>query len=194
MGNGQPAPGLLNDLLHYLKAFTNGWFQRITGPVMTVIFLVAGTFLSGRTRELFFLAAAICLFSASFKVWRDQEKKIRSLLTRPYDQEKQKLARRILAQLTPDQRDLLRYHLQFGELKYDQIMAESGLPHAAFGPIFTGTASSQLLARAETPRIGRAGVNVTYSIPPEFREVLRDELFPRREASPRRLFLKAMPE
>lgn len=155
---------------------------------LAVPLLFVSTFVSGWSRAGLLILAAVCLISASFRVWLNQQREIARLKVRPYDTAQLELAREMLAPLGPDEKDLLRYLVQFGEREQQRIYADAGINDNEFGRILTNADKTGLMDREERTRTGRSGTDLFTRINEEFKEVLRDELFPRVESNTQRCF------
>lgn len=136
------------------------------------------------------MLAAACLIFASFRVWLNQQREIARLKVRPYDETQLALVQGMLASLGQDEKDLLRYLVQFGEREQQRIYADAGINETEFGSILTRVDKAQLLNREERPRQGRSGTDLFWRVNEQFTEVLRNELFPRRESTTQRCFPK----
>src|SRR6266849_3510459 len=145
----------------------------MSGP-LAVPFAIAATFFSGWTRALLLLLAAACIIFASFRVWQKQHEEIARLRVRPYDEAQEAVVRARIAPLGPDERDVLRYLVQFGDQEQQRIRADAGINENEFGPIFTRVAGTQLLSRQERQKAGVAGLDLFWWVNPQFVEVLRD--------------------
>jgi len=172
----------------YLKAFGQDWLTLMSGP-LAVPFAILASFFSGWGRALLLLLAAACIIFASFRVWRTQQGEIARLRVRPYDEEQQRLVSVRLTRLGADERDLLRYFVQFGEREQQRIYADAGIEANDFGRILTQVSGTGLLERQERPKSGRAGTDLFWWVNLQFIEVLKDALFPRQEDVPQRVFL-----
>ena len=172
----------------YLRAFGQDWLTLMSGP-LAVPFAIAATFYSGWARTLLLMLGASCIIFASFRVWRNQQYEIAKLKIRPYDDTQRELVSGMLTPLGADERDVLRYFLQFGEREQQRIFADAEINDIEFGPIFTRAAKTGLLNREERPKAGRAGLDLFWWVNPQFVEVLKDELFPRNEGSAQRCFV-----
>src|ERR1700674_4041932 len=159
----------------FLRAFGDDWLALMSGRV-AVPFAIASVFVSGRTRTLSLLLAATCIIFASFRVWKKQQDGISSLKVRPYDKEQQHLTEAMLAPLGPDERDVLRHLVQFGERESQKLYTNAGIGATEFGAILTRVDKSGMLERQERPKPGRASTDLFWWINPQFEEVLKDEL------------------
>jgi hypothetical protein len=173
---------------NFLRAFTTDVLTLMSGP-LAVPFAIAATFVSGWSRALLLILAAACIVFASFRVWKKQQEEIIKLRIRPYDQAQQGLVRGMLAPLGSDERDVVRYFLHFGERESQNLFRDAGISEAEFGAILTRVNKAGLLEREERPKVGRASIDSFWRVNEQFIEVLRDELFPRQENSPPRLFV-----
>jgi hypothetical protein len=161
----------------------------MSGPLSVPLAFIA-VFVSGWTRVgLLFLSAA-CLIFASFRIWRNQQKEITKLKVRPYEESQRQLVLGMLAPLGSDERDVLRYFVQFGKREQQRIYAEAGIDETEFGRILTRVNETRLLDREERQKPGRAGTDLFWWVNEQFTAVLKDELFPRREATTQRCFPK----
>lgn len=182
----------------YLRAFWEDWFTRMSGP-LSVPFALAAVFVPGWSRVFLLLLSGTCIIAASFRVYQRTytrltgrittlESEVQQLRTRPYDSAQLNLVRTLLIKLGTDERDLLRYLVQFGEQEHIKLALECGIPEHQFGQIFDKVARTNLLSRDERPRPGRSSTTLHFRVNPQFEGVLRDELFPRQEPSPQRCF------
>lgn len=175
----------------FLKAFGKDWFTRMCGPA-SVPLALAAPFVPGRLyKTLLALLAIGCGLLSSYWVWRTAQLEINRLKVRPYNSAQLGLVRERIVKLGADERDVLRYLVQFGEREQSRIFADSGIPDAQFGTIFTTVSRTNLLNRDEQQKGGRAGIDLYWRINPQFAPVLEDELFPRHEETPQRCFLQA---
>jgi len=172
----------------FLRAFGQDWLTLMSGP-LAVPFAIAATFFSGWARSLLLMLAASCIVFASFRVWRNNQREIAKLKIRPYDDTQKELVNGMLAPLGADERDVLRYFLQFGEREQQRIFTDAGINDTEFGPIFTRVANTGLLNREERQKAGRAGLDLFWWVNPQFVEVLKGKLFPRNEKLAQRCFL-----
>jgi hypothetical protein len=164
--------------LEYLKAFQSDFWTGMSGGA-SVPFTAAAIYFSGYTRLLFALLAVFCVIFSPFRLWQSARIEINNLKKRPYDDAKKDFVEGKLKSIGTDERDTLRYLVQFGERENEQIMNDAGLLSAEFGPIFTKVSRTQLLRREERQRVGRAGIDLYWWVNPEFSQVVKDELFPR---------------
>lgn len=179
------------DAGNFLKAYTKNWaagFSAVTLLLM-LIFLI---FPSWPHHRLLVMGAGLCFLIASFRVYREQEKRIEKL-TLPFPaQVQEENARKILEELTYDERDVLRYLQVFGGQEEKQLTAESGysqlgLSKGDFWGMLMKAVNSGLAKREQRQEPGR-GATWFYSINPTFVDVLWNELCPRIEKAPKRLF------
>lgn len=180
-------------LKNFILAYTKNWLSLLAGPVATVLLVIISAFVPGWLRAVSLLLAGLCFLAASFGVWLDQEKRIAELTIRSYTEGHKQLARNILANLTHDEKDLLRYLLHFGERNERQIGAESGCDGRETREILMKAVRSGLVKREKRVTTG-TGDEWFCSINPTFAEVLKDELAWRNEDPPSRLFLAVMPQ
>lgn len=173
---------------NFLRAFGSDWLTLMSGP-LAVPFAIAATFVSGWSRALLLLLAATCIVYASFRVWKKQQEEIIRLKVRPYDEEQQGVVKAMLAPLGSDERDVLRHFLHFGERESQKLYADARINANEFGAILTRVDKTGILEREERPKVGRASTDLFWRLNSQFVEVLKDELFPRQENSPKRLFL-----
>lgn len=172
----------------YLRAFSADWLARMSGPI-SVPFAAIALWVSGSARILWGCLAAVCFFTASYRLWRNQQTEIARLSARPYSEEQKRLVKERIAPLGADGGDVLRYMVQFGEREQQKIFADAGINENEFGQIFTRVAQSGLLNSQERQKAGRTGLDLFWRINQQFAEVLKDELFPRQEESVQRCFL-----
>ncbi len=177
----------LHSFWDFLRAFGHHWLTLMSGS-LSVVLLIATTFVSGWNKFGLLLLAAACLIFASFRVWRNQQEEITRLRIRPYDAVQLGIVRGMLAPLGPDERDVIRYFVQFGEREQQRVYAEAGINATQFGGILTRADESRLLDREERPKPGRAGTDLFWWANEQFTAVLKDELFPRREPATQRCF------
>jgi len=170
----------------------------MSGP-LSVPFAIAAVFAPKWTRVLLLALAGTCIIAASFRVFQKMyaelisriaalEGEIRQLRVRPYDSAQLDLVRGRLAKLGSDERDLLRYLVEFGEQEHMKLFMECGMPEHEFGQIFDKVVRTNLLTREEQPRPGRSGTTLHFRVNTQFETILRDELFPRHETASRRCF------
>src|SRR5260370_26224510 len=171
------------------RAFGHHWLTLMSGS-LSVPLLIATTFVSGWNKFGLLLLGAACLIFASFRVWKNQQQEIASLRIRPYDDVQLEIVRGMLAPLGPDERDVLRYFVQFGEREQQRVYAEAGIDGTEFGGILTRANETRLLDREERQKSGRAGTDLFWWANEQFTAVLKDELFPRREPATQRCFPK----
>jgi hypothetical protein len=194
MKSPQTAPSFTD----YLKKFVKDWSALMSGS-LSVPFMILALYVPGWSKPLVWILAAMCLIVASYLVFRTLyvelaarisllEEEIRQLKIRPYDDAQRRLVMQKIGPLQADDRDLLRYLVQFGEREQTRIFDESGIDHNEFSKSFDRVAKSGLLVMEEKPKIGRAGIDNYWRINSNFVEVLRDQLFPRQEESPQRYF------
>jgi len=157
---------------------------------VAVPFAILAMFVSGWSRALLLLLAGTCILFASFRVWKNQQEEIANLRIRPYDEEQPRLVKAMLAPLGSDERDVLRYLVQFGEREQQKMFADARLNENEFSRIFDQVVRTGLLNREERQKPGRAGLDLFWLVNAQFMEVLKDELFPRKEDSPKRCFPK----
>lgn len=167
---------------NFLKAFGQDWSTRMTGPLSVPLAFFA-QFLSGWTKGGLLLLSAACLIFASFRIWKTQQIEIARLKVRPSEDSQRQLVLQILVPFGADERDVLRYFVQYGEREQQQITADLKLDQARFGNAFSSVAKSILLTRQERQKPGRAGLELWWRANPQFIEILKDELFPQTEAS-----------
>jgi hypothetical protein len=171
----------------FLRAFGDDWLASMSGPA-SVPFAIAAVFVSGWARPSLLFLAATCIVFASFRVWKKQREEIVRLRARPYDEDQRLLVKAMLGPLGSDERDVLRYFVRFGERESQRIYTDAGIGAAEFGAILTRVDKAGILERQERPKVGRASTDLFWRVNPQFVEVLKDELFPRQEGSPERLF------
>src|SRR5260370_13142761 len=171
----------------FMRAFGHHWLTLMSGS-LSVVLLIATTFVSGWNKFGLLLLAAACLIFASFRVWRNKQEEITRLRIRPYDAVQLGIVRGMLAPLGPDERDVIRYFVQFGEREQRRVYVEAGNNATQFGGILTRADESRLLDREERPKPGRAGTDLFWWANEQFTAVLKDELFPRREPATQRCF------
>jgi len=174
----------------YLRAFGQNWLTLMSGS-LSVLLLIATTFVSYWNKVGLFLLAAACVNFASFRIWLNQQKEIARLRLRPYDEAQQGFVRGILGPLGLDERDVLRYLVRFGECEQQRLYADAGIDATEFGRILTRANETRLLHREERAKAGRASTDLFWRVNPQFVEVLKDELFPRREETLQRCFSAA---
>jgi hypothetical protein len=68
----------------YLRAFGQNWLTLMSGS-LSVLLLVATTFVSYWNKVGLFLLAAACVIFASFRIWLSQQEETARLRLRPYD-------------------------------------------------------------------------------------------------------------
>src|SRR5260370_28768066 len=134
----------LHSFWDFLRAFGHHWLTLMSGS-LSVLLLIATTFVSGWNKFGLLLLAAACLIFASFRVWRNQQEEITRLRIRPYDAVQLGIVREMLAPLEPDERDVLRYFVQFGEREQQRVYAEAGINATEFGGILSRADESLLL-------------------------------------------------
>jgi hypothetical protein len=144
-----------------------------------VPFTAAAIYFSGYARLLFALFAIFCVIFSPFRLWQAAQIQIRNLKKRPYDDAQREFVVRKLTSIGTDERDTLRYIVQYGEREQEQIMNDARLLSAEFGPIFTNVSRTQLLKREQRQCPGRTSVDLYWWVNPEFLLILKDELFPR---------------
>jgi len=110
----------------YLKAFQSDFWARMSGGA-SVPFTAAAIYFSGYTRLLFALLALSCLIFSPFRLWQAAEVAIRDLKKRPYDDAQRDFVIRKLKSVGTDERDTLRYLVQYGERENQQIMNDARL-------------------------------------------------------------------
>jgi hypothetical protein len=76
---------MMRDVLAFLRAIWRDWVARMSGVASVILGVLSATLKEVPTWS-FWLAAAICLLIASFRVWRTEHRKV-------FDQEKCKMAK-----------------------------------------------------------------------------------------------------
>jgi hypothetical protein len=173
----------------FLRAFAQHWLTLMSGS-LSVLLLIFTTIVSGWNKVALLLLAIACLIFASFRVWKNQQQEITGLQVRAYDEAQLEIVRGMLEPLGPNERDVLRYFVQFGEREQQRIYADAGIGAQEFGGILTRASNAGLLDREERQKSGRAGTEQFWWANEQFTAVLKDELFPRREAKAQHCFPK----
>src|SRR5258708_6511257 len=160
-----------NSFWDFLRAFGHHWLTLMSGS-LSVPLLIATTFVSDWNKVGLLLLAAACLIFASFRVWRNQQQEITGLRVRPYSEAQLGIVREMLAPLGSDERDLLRYFVQFGDREQQKIYTDAGINENDFGGILTRVKGTGLLNREERKKPGRAGTELFWWVTERFTAVL----------------------
>jgi hypothetical protein len=174
-------------ILRFLAAFATNLLTKMSGSI-SALALIAGFFFSGFARMSFHVVAAVSFVVASYAIWKFQEDEIVKLRMRPYDDAVNGFVRTQLASLGADHRDLLRYFAMSGEVWIDHLQSDCGVAVGVLNPVLTATALTRLLAREERPISGRSGTHMFWWIASQYLPVIKDTLFPRKEATPQEWF------
>jgi hypothetical protein len=174
-------------ILRFLAAFTTSVLAKMSGAI-SALALIVGFFLSGFVQISFYVVSAVSFVVASYAIWKSQDDVIAKLRKRPYDDAVEGFVTTQLATLGADHRDLLRYFATSGEVWIDDLQADCGVAVGVLNPVLTATAQTRLLAREERPISGRSGTHMFWWIASQYLPVVKDTLFPRKEATPQQWF------
>jgi hypothetical protein len=162
----------------YLKAFWADWSTRMSGPA-TVPFTFLALYFPGWVRFLFALLAIFCGVFSSYRVWRTAQLEAIKLRVRPYDDSQAEFVKSKLATLTADGRDILRFLLRFGPCQQFTILHKAQIPNGEMIELFATVVRTNFLQK----------LGQQWSVHPNFRQIIEDELFPRKEDMPERCFV-----
>jgi len=103
----------------FLKAWWSDWLTRMSGP-LTVPFAILALYVSSQSfRVLYAVLAIVCAIYTSYRIWLTERLRVETLThelgerqnRRPYDDERQGRAQRLLEGCSVRHRDLLRFVL-----------------------------------------------------------------------------------
>jgi hypothetical protein len=167
----------------------------MSGP-LSVPFAALALWVSSSSQKILFgCLAAVCAVFASYRVWRvervananainqqserihELEAEIARLQIRPYDADRREAARRLLQNLSFQERDLLRFLLNRQRTTAFIINGATQLDQRETQRLLRGLVNQDLIGREEDNNLGI----VSYWVLPQWSELFQDLLFPRDE-------------